>query len=104
MSANPYSSPSARIADLKLRNEITWGQALPVWWSVVWRGFIYGLAGGFALGFIGGFIAALIGAPEKAALWGTIGGYIAGIPASMLAVKQAMSKHLLSLVRIADHV
>lgn len=81
--------------------KVTWGDALPVWWSICWRGFIYGFLGGFALGFMGGVIAALIGAPEKAVIFGMAGGYIAALPASLLAVKQAITRHLPSLAALA---
>ena len=81
---------------------ITWGKTVSVWWSAAWRGGLYGFVGGFILGFIGGFAAALLHTPEKAALFGAIGGYIAAIPASMLGLKQALSKHLASLAAIAN--
>jgi hypothetical protein len=41
------------------------------------------------------------GEPQKAALYGAIAGYIAAIPASMLALKQALGKHLPSLAALA---
>lgn len=80
---------------------IPWNEALSIWWSIAWRGFIFGLLGGFVLGFVGGFTAGAIGAPEYAEAWGVIGGYIASIPASMLAVKLAIPKHM---ARLARHV
>lgn len=82
--------------------KITWKQTLPVWWSVAWRGFLYGLVGGFILGFIGGVIAAM-NDPSMATTYGRIGGYVAAIPASMLAIKQALSAHLDSLAAIAQN-
>jgi hypothetical protein len=81
---------------------LSWGKALPIWWSIAWRGTIYGALGGFVLGFIGGFASALMHEPEKARLYGMIGGYIAAFPASMLAVKQAVSKHLPSLAALVS--
>lgn len=83
---------------------ISWGKALSVWWSIAWRGVIYGALGGFVLGFIGGVMAALMHSPERAPLYGMIGGYIASIPASMLAVKQAISKHLPALAALVKAV
>ena len=84
--------------------KISWGDALPVWWSIFWRGLIYGFIGGFVLGFVGGVIAALLSTPEKAVLFGMVGGYIAAIPASMLAVKQAIARHLPALAAMAVRV
>ncbi len=83
--------------------KITWKKLLPIWWSFAWRATIYGGIGGFILGFIGGFLAAAMGHPEKAALYGMLSAYIISIPASMLALKQALSKHLLSIASIANH-
>jgi hypothetical protein len=42
-----------------------------------------------------------MGTPEKAALFGSVAGYVGAIPASMLALKHALSKHLESLSTIA---
>jgi hypothetical protein len=80
---------------------LDWNKALSVWWSIFWRSFLYGALLGFVFGFIGGVIAALMHHPENAAIYGMIGGYIASIPASMLAVKQGVEKHLQSLVAAA---
>jgi uncharacterized YccA/Bax inhibitor family protein len=79
---------------------VSWQKALPVWWSIAWRGVLYGALGGFVLGFIGGFMAALMHSPGRARLYGMAGGYIAGVPASMFAVKQAISKHLPALAAL----
>ena len=81
--------------------DISWATALIVWWSVAWRGFIYGLIGGFILGFIGGVVAAMLQDPQNAQLYGMIGGYMGSIPASMLALKQALQKHVEMLVSVA---
>jgi len=81
---------------------ITWRKALSVWWSVAWRGVFYGTVAGFVLGCIGGVLAAVTRHPEKATLFGLIGGYVGSIPASMLGLKQALSKHLASLAAIAN--
>ena len=99
MTESPYAPPKATVE--KKAIEIRWSNALPVWWSFAWRGFLYGVLGGFALGAVGGAIAVATGVPEKAQFYGSIGGYIASIPATMLAVKQALSKHLASLAAVA---
>ena len=82
---------------------VTWSKTVSVWWSAAWRGFIYGFIGGFALGFIGGVAAAIMHTPEKASIYGMIGGYVAAVPASMLGLKQALTKHLASLAAIANN-
>jgi hypothetical protein len=81
---------------------IGWKPALTVWWSAAWRGGLYGALGGIVLGGIGGAVAGIAHAPENASLYGAIGGYVASIPASMLGLKQSLSKHLRSLAAIAN--
>jgi hypothetical protein len=73
---------------------VDWNMALAVWWSVTWRAGVFGVLGGAILGFIGGFIAGASGHREYGVIAGMVGGYIATIPASMFAVKQALGKHL----------
>lgn len=72
---------------------IRWRVALTVWWSMAWRGFLYGIGGGFLLGAVGGALAAMHD-PSRAVMYGTIGGYLAAIPASVLALKQALQKNV----------
>jgi hypothetical protein len=79
---------------------IGWPKALAVWWSAAWRGVLYGAIGGFVLGAIGGLIAGVMSAPDKVPLYGAVGGYLASIPASMLGLKQALSRHLPSLIAL----
>lgn len=76
---------------------ISWEQIKYVWWSIVWRNFVYGVIAGMVLGYIGGIIAISMDSPEKSIIFGSIAGFIGSIPTSMLAIKQALSKHLLSL-------
>lgn len=80
---------------------VQWPKALAVWWSAAWRGALYGLIGGFVFGAIAGFVAGFMGAADQAPFYGAIGGYVASIPASMLGLKQALSRHLPSLIAIA---
>ena len=81
---------------------ISWEQALSIWWSIFGRGTLYGILTVFVLGFIGGVIAAGTGNPDLTNTYGTVGGYIVSILATILALKQAISKHLLSLAGIAN--
>ena len=80
--------------------DISWGTALVVWWSFAWRAFIYGAIAGFILGFVGGVVAGILQDAENAMLYAAIGGYIGGIPASMLAIKQALQKHIEMLANV----
>jgi hypothetical protein len=74
--------------------KISWNDSMPVWWSLVWRGFIYGAVGGALLGFVAGAIAGGTGHLDKAATAGAIAGWLAGLAGSMLALKQALQVHL----------
>jgi hypothetical protein len=84
---------------VKGKRRIGWASSLKVWWSFSWRGALYGAPLGFVFGFVAGIIA---GNTENAAFWGALAGWFAGIPASMLALKQALIKHLPSLAAITD--
>ena len=101
MDQNPYAPPKAPLRD-KSQTTIRWNKAVAVWWSLAWRASLYGLVGGLMLGAIGGGLAAIVGEPQKAGLYGSIAGYVAAIPASMLALKQALSKHLASLSALVN--
>jgi uncharacterized membrane protein YeaQ/YmgE (transglycosylase-associated protein family) len=67
----------------------------------MWRASLYGVAAGAVLGLVAGIYAQASGHPEQGAIYGAIAGYLGTIPASMLAVKQALSKHLASLTSLA---
>lgn len=79
------------------QSRIGWNKALAVWWSFIWRGVIYGVLSGAILGGIAGSFA---NTPEQGAVYGGVAGWIASIPASMFALKQAISKHLASLAAL----
>lgn len=81
------------------QSPLKWNSAFAVWWSFMWRAMIYGMLLGALLGGIAGFFA---GTPERGALFGGIAGYIGTIPASMLALKQALTKHLAALAALAN--
>lgn len=77
--------------------KLSWKQTMPVWWSFVWRATIYGALLGTVLGFFAGTYAGLSGVPDREVLYGAIAGWLGTIPASMLALKQALGKNLVML-------
>jgi hypothetical protein len=97
MNRSPYEPTNAPLLDHR-EHEVGWRRALAVWWSAAWRGALYTVPGGFVFGALGGLLASIIGVPEQASIYGAVGGYLASIPLSMLAMKQALTKHLASLV------
>ena len=82
--------------------KMSWKNTFPVWWSFVWRATVYGAALGSVLGAIAGAFAVLSGVPEKAGIYGGIAGWVGTIPASMLALKQALNKHLAALAALVN--
>ncbi len=81
------------------QSPLSWNGVLSVWWSFMWRAVIYGMLVGALLGSIAGLFA---GTPERGAFFGAIVGYIGTIPASMLALKQALTKHLAALAALVN--
>jgi hypothetical protein len=73
--------------------KVGWKQTMLVWWSFFWRALLYGMLAGAALGFFAGLFAAISGVPDRATLYGAIAGYLGALPASMLALKQALGKN-----------
>ena len=72
---------------------MTYSEVLPIWWSMVWRGFLGGAAAGFLAGAFAGFVAGLLGHLDAAAAWGGIAGTIVAIPVSLWAMRAAINKH-----------
>ena len=63
-----------------------------IWWGMARRGAIYGIAGGHDLGGVAGAIAGATGHLPRAPVCGHSGGFIAGLAASMFALKQALTQ------------
>ena len=78
---------------------VSWTTALYVWWGAAWRGFIYSLVGVVALTFIGGVVAGMLQGAQGIEYYSLMGGYLIGIPASILALKQSLQKNSEMLAR-----
>lgn len=73
--------------------EITWMRAVKVWWSLVWRGILFGFLGGAGIGFILGLIMGLIKAdPQTIKTTCVIAGYIISIPIGIAVTKAVLKK------------
>ena len=72
--------------------EVTWQRVLTIWWSIAWRGFVFGVLSGVIVGAFWGLIAGLLGHADKAEKWGTLGGQIVSIPISMIVLKMVLEK------------
>ena len=95
MDTNPYRTPTANVAerDAGPGIEVTWGRAIKVWWSLIWRAVLFGgLAGMVAGGVVGGILGAM-GAPLQTI--STVGGWLGiliGIPVGIWVVRSALRK------------
>ena len=65
---------------------------MKVWWSLAWRGILFGLVAGAITGFIVGFILGIAGKPELGGLYGQIAGMVVGIPIGIWVVKSVLTK------------
>ena len=93
MDTNPYKSPAARVADLDVGRDVTWARAMKVWWSLAWRGLLFGGLAGFAGGFVMGIIGGLAGAKaETVSLLGTLAGGLAAVPVGIWVVRTVLRK------------
>ncbi len=71
---------------------IDYEKTLSIWWSWLWRAFIFSVIFGGLLGGIGGFVVGFAGHPEAASSVGGLMGWLASIPVSIWALKAALSK------------
>lgn len=80
------------MSDETSQPEITWGQALSVWWAFMWRCTVWSMVMGVTLGAVGGGIAGAVGHVDKAGMIGVVLGYLGSIPVSMYAMKVVLGK------------
>ena len=74
--------------------KLTWAETLPVWGSFFWRAIIWGVLFGAGGGFIVGIATIVAGNPAAGPAWASIAGLIGWVPASMVAMKSTLEKHL----------
>lgn len=73
--------------------ELTLNRVVKVWWSLFWRGVLFGGGSGFILGFIIGLGGAVMGLPRQAgetlAMLATI---LVGIPIGIWIIRTVLRK------------
>ena len=78
--------------------ELNWARAIKVWWSLAWRGILFGSIAGFIAGFIVGYLGF--------GNLGALAGLVVGIPIGMWVVKLVLAKSFsdfrLALVALQD--
>jgi uncharacterized membrane protein len=83
---------------MKTEVAVSFQKTLPIWWSFIWRATVYGTLVGAALGLVAGLVSVFSSIPvERAIHVATIGAAVGYVPASIFALKQALSKNLASL-------
>lgn len=95
MATNPYSAPAARVADVDAAGglEVTWGRALKVWWSFIWRALLFTIVAGFLAGaIIGGIAGALRVNAQMISLLGSLAGMIVSLPIGVWVVRMVLRK------------
>jgi hypothetical protein len=71
------------------------GQAVPVWWSFVWRAALYCLAAGFLVRIAAYFLGKSGAIDMQGAMYlANLATIVAYIPASLLAMQKALTRHV----------
>lgn len=87
--------------------QVTWMRAFKVWWSLLWRGMLFGFLAGAGVGFILGFILGLVRV-EQGVIKDvcTVAGYIVSIPVGIAVTKFVLNRRYsdfrIALVRKTD--
>lgn len=73
--------------------EATWGRVVKVWWSLAWRGILFGFLAGAGTGFVIGFLGAMDGmSRESISLYSMVAGGAVGVPVGLWVVKTVLGK------------
>jgi hypothetical protein len=72
--------------------EVTFGRTVTVWWSLVWRTFVFSALLGAVLGFVGGIIVSVAGHPELGGAVGALLGWLGSIPVTIAVLRIVLRK------------
>jgi hypothetical protein len=72
---------------------LPWRQTIAFWWSFFWRHLLYATPCVILLGLTAGSVADVFDRPELHASFAFLGGQVAWLPVSLIALKHALSKH-----------
>lgn len=73
--------------------EVTWGRVFKVWWSLAWRGILFGFLAGAGAGFVVGFLGAMGGMiRENISMYSMLAGGAVGVPIGLWVVKTVLGK------------
>ena len=86
--------------------EVTWGRALKVWWTFMWKGMAFALLASIGVGLVFGFIGAILGLPQGAVmLFNALVGLLVGCFVGVWVIKGILYKRYsdFSVVLIANN-
>ena len=95
LNADPYRPPSSTVRDAitNVTVEVTWARAAKVWWSLLWRGLLFGGLAGVVVGFVIGVILGAVGTPVQVitgvATWAAL---LVAIPIGIWVVRAVLRK------------
>ena len=95
MKADPTTAASANVlGDAPGPSlDVTWGRAARVWWSLIWRGALFGGIGGGLVGFLIGFIMGAAGATRQSIATLTFwAGLAVAVPVGIWVVRHVLKK------------
>jgi hypothetical protein len=72
--------------------EVTFGRTITVWWSFVWRTFVFSALMGALLGFGGGIVVGAAGHPELGGAVGALLGWLGSIPVTIAVLRIVLRK------------
>ncbi len=72
--------------------DMTWERVLAMWWSLAWRGTVFGMLLSLFLGFCGGFLVGFAGHPELGPAVGLILSWLGSMPLSVVLLRIVLSK------------
>lgn len=72
--------------------DVTWSRATRVWWSIVWRSFLFSVLAGAAGGLVLGIVLGVAGQAEGIQKYGQLVGILLGIPVGIWVVKTVLTK------------
>jgi len=72
---------------------VTWGRAIKVWWSLLWRAILYSILAGLIVGIFVAIFGAILGI-DSASSTGLSGifGFLVGIPIGIWVIKIVLQK------------
>ncbi len=72
--------------------DVTYRQAVAVWWALIWRGLLFSFVAGFVAGFIIGFVGAIVGFGHLTQPLSMAAGFLVALPVGIWVVRNVLRK------------